>query len=166
VKTGSDKGLQTTFKLRLFKPSDLDKVICINRVCLPENYSPYFFTNLYKRYPATFIVAEKGREVVGYVMCRIESGFMNFGLFGSSKKSHVVSIAVLPEYQQKGIGKALMNKVMKNMSIYDAKECILEVRVSNTTAINMYKHLDFQIIRTKTAYYTDGEAAHIMEKKL
>lgn len=158
--------MQATFKLRLFKPSDLDKVIYINRVCLPENYSPYFFTNLYKQYPATFIVAESGDEVVGYVMCRIESGFMSFGLFGSSKKGHVVSIAVLPGYQQKGIGKALMNKVMDNMRIYDAKACILEVRVSNTPAIKMYKNLGFQIVRTKTAYYTDGEAAHIMEKKL
>jgi len=50
--------LEVNYKLRPFKPSDLDGVMQINRECLPENYSPNFFINLYKRFPGTFIVAE------------------------------------------------------------------------------------------------------------
>ena len=158
--------MQTTFTLRLFKPNDLEKVININRICLPENYSTYFFMDIYKRYPATFIVAEQERNVVGYIMCRIETGFSSFGFFGISKKGHVVSIAVLPEHQHKGVGTALMNEAMRNIHVYKAKEFYLEVRVSNGAAVNMYKKLGFEIARTSSGYYADGEAAYVMAKKL
>jgi ribosomal-protein-alanine N-acetyltransferase len=121
---------------------------------------------LHKRYPATFIVADQENDIVGYIMCRIETGFSNFGLLGIGKKGHVVSVAVLPEYQHKGIGSALTQEAMKNMRAYKAKECYLEVRVTNTTAITMYKKLGLQIVRTSSGYYADGESAYVMAKKL
>ena len=158
--------MQETFTLRPFMPKDLKKVMSINRICLPENYSPYFFIDLYEKYPSTFIVAEADQKVIGYIMCRIERGFTSFGGFGISKKAHVVSIAVLPEYQKRGVGTTLMNEAMNNMPLYKAKECYLEVRVSNTPAVNMYKSLGFQIARKTGAYYADGEDAYMMAKKL
>ncbi len=158
--------MQTTFTLRPFKPGDLEKVISINRVCLPENYSHYFFMDIYDRYPATFIVAEQEQNIIGYIMCRIETGFSNFGLFGISKKGHVVSVAVLPAHQRKGIGSGLIKEATKNMRSYRAKECYLEVRVSDVPAVKMYKNLEFQVIRTKRGYYADGEDAYVMAKKL
>jgi ribosomal-protein-alanine N-acetyltransferase len=158
--------MQTTFTLRQFKPSDLDKVIEINRVCLPENYSPYFFMEIFERFPATFIVAELDDDMVGYIMCRIETGFSSMGILSISKKGHVVSVAVLPKYQRKGLGMALMNETMKNMRLYRAKECFLEVRASNTPAVDMYKKLGFQVARTAKGYYADGEDAYVMTKKL
>jgi ribosomal-protein-alanine N-acetyltransferase len=121
---------------------------------------------LHKRYPATFIVADQENDIVGYIMCRMETGFSNFGLLGIGKKGHVVSVAVLPEYQQKGIGSALTQKAIKNMRVYKAKECYLEVRVTNTRAITMYKKLGLQIVRTSSGYYADGESAYVMAKKL
>jgi ribosomal-protein-alanine N-acetyltransferase len=120
---------------------------------------------LHKRYPATFIVADQENDIVGYIMCRIETGFSNFGLLGIGKKGHVVSVAVLPEYQQKGIGSALTQEAMKNMRVYKAKECYLEVRVTNTPAITMYKKIGLQIVRTSSGYYADGESAYVMAKK-
>jgi ribosomal-protein-alanine N-acetyltransferase len=158
--------LQETFTLRPFTRKDLEKVMHINQICLPENYSPYFFIDLYEKYPSTFIVAEMDREVIGYIMCRIERDFTSFSSFGISKKAHVVSIAVLPEYQKKGVGTTLMKEAMSNMPLYKARECYLEVRVSNTTAVSMYKRLGFQIIRKNSAYYADGEDAYVMAKKL
>jgi len=135
-------------------------------VCLPENYSSYFFMDLYERYPETFIVAEVYGEVVGYIMCRIETGLPGFGLLGISKRGHVISIAVLPEYQRKGIGQALMEEAILNMRTFNAKECYLEVRVSNTSAINLYKKLGFETSRTINGYYADGEGAAVMVRKL
>ena len=158
--------MQTTFTVRLFKPSDLDKVININRVCLPENYSTYFFMEIFDRYPAAFIVAEQDGELVGYIMCRIETGFPSLGGLGISKKGHIVSVAVLPHHQRKGVGTALLNEALKSMRTYKAKECFLEVRVSNVPAIEMYRQLGFRIARTVGGYYADGESAHVMAKKL
>jgi len=142
------------------------KVMHINRVCLPENYTTSFFMNLYQRFPETFIVAEENGDVVGYIMCRIETGIPSFKLLGISKKGHVISIAVLPEHQRKGIGGALLRKAMKAMVNYKAKECYLEVRASNVPAVNLYRKMEFEIIRTITGYYADREAAYLMARKL
>jgi len=158
--------VQTTFSLRRFQPDDLENVMRINQVCLPENYSTYFFMELYERYPETFIVAEVAGELIGYIMCRIESGLPDFRLFGITKRGHVISVAVLPKYQRKGIGDALMREAMLGMRQYKAKECYLEVRVSNAPAINMYKKLGFETSRTIHGYYADGEDAAIMTRKL
>jgi len=160
------KKLQKTFTLRQFQPSDLQRVIYINRTCLPENYTSFFFLDLYRRFPLTFLVAEEDGEVVGYIMCRIETGLPNLGFFGLIKKGHVVSIAVMPEHRGKGIGYTLMKEAMKNMEKYNAKECFLEVRVSNQPAINLYKKLGFQVVKTIRHYYMDGEDAYLMARKL
>jgi len=107
--------LQKTFKLRKFKAGDLQKVMYINRVCLPENYGDFFFMDLYNRFPETFIVAEENGEVIGYIMCRIELGLSNFGFGGLVKKGHIVSIAVLSAHRRKGVGEALVKEAMEGM---------------------------------------------------
>ena len=85
-----------TFKIRKFREKDLQAVMQINRETLPENYTDYFFIDLFERYPDTFIVAEEDSRIVGYIMCRVEVGLSNFGFGGLIRKGHVVSIAVLP----------------------------------------------------------------------
>lgn len=158
--------MQTTFALRTFRPTDLEQVTNINRRCLPENYTSFFFMNLYERSPQTFIVAEENGKVIGYVMCRIETGMSIFRLLGIAKKSHVISIAVLPEYRHQGVAHALMRRAMRAMRLYKAKECFLEVRMSNTAAVNLYKKMGFRIMQTMHGYYADGEAAYMMARKL
>jgi ribosomal-protein-alanine N-acetyltransferase len=162
----TDRGLQQAFTIRKFALNDLQSVMHINRVCLPENYADYFFVDLYQRYPETFIVAEQDGEVVGYILCRIEMGLSNFGLGGLTKKGHIVSVAVLPQFRRKGIGEALINEAMRGMRLYRAKQCFLEVRMTNTPAIDLYKKLGFDVTRTIHGYYADGEDAYIMGKKL
>lgn len=158
--------MQQTFALREFAERDLQSVVHINSVCLPENYSDYFFLDLFRRFPEAFVVAEENGNVVGYIMCRIEVGLSNFGFGGFMKKGHVVSVAVMPEYRRKGIGEALINKAMEGMRVYNAKQCFLEVRVTNSTAVELYKKLGFQVTRTIRGYYADGEDAYVMSKKL
>ena len=158
--------MQQTFVIRKFKMDDLQDVIRINRVCLPENYTDSFFVDLYQRFPETFIVAEENEKILGYIMCRIEVGLSNFGLGGLIKKGHVVSIAVLLEGRRKGIARALLKKAMAGMSYYKAKQIYLEVRVTNDVAISLYKKLGLDIARTISGYYSDGEDAYVMSKKL
>ena len=154
--------LELNYQLRRFKTSDLDGVIRINRECLPENYTALFFINLYKRFPGTFIVAEADGEIVGYIMCRIETGIPSFKVLGITKKGHVISIAVLPSHHRKGIGYALIREATQAMVNYNAKECYLEVRESNLSAIHLYKKLGFETARTLRNYYADGEDAIVL----
>lgn len=158
--------MQETYVIRKFAMNDLQDVMKINRVALPENYSDFFFVDLYRRFPETFVVAEEDSKVVGYIMCRVEVGLSSFGLGGLVKKGHVVSVAVMPQQRRKGIGEALMRKAMEGMRQYNAKQCYLEVRVTNDAAISLYKKLGLEITRTMRGYYADGEDAHVMSVKL
>jgi ribosomal-protein-alanine N-acetyltransferase len=161
-----EETLQKTFKLRKFVQNDLRSVVHINNTCLPENYTDYFFIDLYQRFPETFVVAEENGEVIGYIMCRVELGLSNFGFGGIIKKGHIVSVAVLPQYRRKGVGEALITEAMERMRLYNAKQCFLEVRITNTPAVDLYKKLGFQVARTIHGYYADGEDAYVMTKKL
>src|SRR3989337_2651635 len=133
--------MQQTCKLRKFAPDDLQSVMQINRVCLPENYTDLFFVDLHERFSETFIVAEEDGKIVGYTMSRIEVGLSNFGLGGLIRKGHVVSIAVLPQSRRKGVAQALINTTVDGMRYCKAKQCFLEVRVTNNLGIALYKKL-------------------------
>jgi [ribosomal protein S18]-alanine N-acetyltransferase len=161
-----DEKMQETFKLRKFEPDDLQDVMHINRVCLPENYTDMFFMDLHERFPEAFIVAEQDGEVVGYIMSRIEVGLNNFGLGGLIRKGHVVSIAVMPQARRKGVASALITTAMDGMRRYKGKQIYLEVRVTNDIGIKLYKKLGLEITRTISGYYSDGEDAYVMSKNL
>lgn len=158
--------MQQTYKLRKFTPDDLQSVMHINRLCLPENYMDFFFMDLHKRFPETFVVAEEDHKIVGYIMCRIEVGLASIGLGGLIRKGHVVSIAVLPQGRRKGVAHALMTRAIEGMQYYKAKLCYLEVRVTNEPGVSLYKKLGFEASRTIHGYYSDGEDAYVMTKKL
>ena len=161
--------MDPSYSLRKFEPKDLYQVMSINQKCLPENYSESFFMSLHQNFPETFIVAEKDGMIVGYIMCRIESGLSGIGFspFSLSRKGHIISIAVLPEHRGKGLGRALIEKALETMAkSYNAKSCYLEVRVSNEPAIKLYKKVGFEVQRTIRGYYADGENAYIMSIKM
>lgn len=158
--------MQQTFTLRKFAPDDLQPVMQINRVCLPENYTDMFFMDLHQRFPETFIVAEDDGNIIGYIMCRIEVGLSNIGLGGLVRKGHVVSIAVMPKGRRKGVATALIQAAMEGMVHYKAKQIFLEVRVTNNAGIDLYKKLGLDVSRTISGYYSDGEDAYVMSKKL
>jgi len=134
----------------------------INRVCLPENYAPYFFLDTYNGFPEAFVVAESQGLVVGYIMCRLEHGFSDLKKLRFAKKGHIVSVAVIPEYRMLGAGYALVQRALSALSMHQADECYLEVRVSNIPAINLYKKMGFEITRTIPRYYYDGSDAYVM----
>jgi ribosomal-protein-alanine N-acetyltransferase len=85
---------------------------------------------------------------------------------GFVKKGHVVSVAVLEEHRNKGIGKALMLEGINGVMYRKSDEIYLEVRVSNTGAIKMYEKLNFEIKSRLRSYYRDGEDAYLMALEL
>ena len=157
--------LMEKFTVREFRPEDLESVMLINKVCLPENYSPDFFMEHHWENPRIFLVAQIGEKVVGYNMCRIESGISNIKR-DFAKKGHVISIAVLEDYRGMGIGQKLMEEGMKNVRECGASEIYLEVRQSNLPAIQLYRKLGFRAVRVLEGYYRDGENAYMMAANL
>ena len=99
-------------------------------------------------------------------MSRVEVGLSNFGLGGLIRKGHVVSIAVRLMARRKGVAQALINTALEGMRFYKAKQCYLEVRVTNDAGVKLYTKLGFEVTRTAHGYYSDGEDAYVMSKKL
>jgi len=148
--------------LRRCTMEDLKKVISINLVTLPEHYSDYFFEDILKSSPESFIVAENDGVIVGYIMCRIEYGFSNFKRFSLIRKGHIVSLAVLEEHRKNGLGKSLISSAVEALKFKGCNEVYLEVRATNEEAVKIYKQLGFKITSILKGYYRDNEKANLM----
>ncbi|KRL12147.1 acetyltransferase [Levilactobacillus zymae DSM 19395] len=70
-----------------------------------------------------------------------------------TRDAHITNIAVLPDYQDRGLGRFLLNIMIKKAQQLNYKTVSLEVRVSNQQAQHLYKDLDFQQTGVKRGYY-------------
>jgi len=59
---------KSTFTLRNVRLDDVDQIMKINRLALPENYPYYFFVEHVKDYDKAFYVAVIDGDIVGYIM--------------------------------------------------------------------------------------------------
>jgi len=154
------------YQIRRCERDDIQSVININAETLPEHYSDYFYYEILAEFPETFLVAELGGSLIGYVMCRIEYGFSHLKRLGLARKGHIVSIAVREQHRGKGVGTMLMQTSQEAMVAKAATESYLEVRVTNSEAITLYQRLGYKVTSRLEAYYKDGEAALVMAAPL
>lgn len=150
------------YSIRYATRDDIPAIVSINMKTLPEHYSDYFYYEILTEFPETFLVAEVGEDVVGYIMCRVEFGFSHLRRFGLARKGHVVSVAVLEEHRGRGVGSRLIEHCQAEMAKKSCKEVYLEVRVSNQEATALYKKLNYKLVGRLEGYYRDGEPAYLM----
>ena len=105
---------------------------------------------------AIYAVAIENNKVLGYG-----------GMWHVVNEGHITNIAVHKDYRRKGIGQAIIEKLVE---IAEEKEMIgltLEVRKSNTPALELYKKNGFKLEGIRPEYYGDNkEDAYIMWKYL
>ncbi len=70
-----------------------------------------------------------------------------------NRDAHITNIAVLPEYQGKGLGRFLLGIMIKKARKLNYKTVSLEVRVSNKSAQRLYRDLQFEQTGIKRGYY-------------
>jgi ribosomal-protein-alanine N-acetyltransferase len=148
--------------IRRCTQQDLEAVIEVNEKELPEDYPYFFYKSILDNYPESFLVAcNDNGKIIGYIMWRVERtpAINSLKLIN---KGHLVSIAVLKNYRRLGVAAALLTNSMKNIKKYKISEFVLEVRVSNYSAINLYKKFNFATHSIKEKYYRDGENAYFM----
>jgi ribosomal-protein-alanine N-acetyltransferase len=105
--------MKKSFTIKQFDEEDIDEVTLINWNCLPEHYTKHFILKINQRFPQAFFVALVDSQIVGYIMCRIETGLSTIKKFSIARKGHIISIAVRPNYRRIGIGKALVSKILE-----------------------------------------------------
>jgi len=144
---------------------DLEGVIEVNEEELPEDYPYFFYKSILDNYPESFLVAcNSNEEIIGYVMWRVERTPAITSL-KLKNNGHLVSIAVSKKYKRLGVATTLLSHSMKKIKKYKIDEYVLEVRISNYEAINLYKTFNYQTHSIKEKYYRDGENAYYMTFK-
>jgi ribosomal-protein-alanine acetyltransferase len=68
---------------------------------------------------------------------------------------HIYRIAVGPEWRRQGIGSRLIAGCLQRARRRGMTAAVLEVRPSNTEAVEFYGRLGFQVIATRPGYYSD-----------
>ena len=95
----------------------------------------------------------------------VEDGQMIGFIAGDPRPSEamawIATVGVLPEYQQRGFGRALLRECEQRLTQPRIRLC---VRVSNETAIQLYQQEGYLAMDTWREYYNDKENALVMEK--
>lgn len=110
--------------------------------------------------PATGLLADvrrwfglgpPGDDIAGY-----------FGVWFMQDQLHLVTVAVAPEQQGRGIGSRMLIECFELALESELRTITLEVRPSNVDAMRLYERFGFRHVGRRAAYYTDGEDAAIM----
>jgi len=80
--------------------------------------------------------------------------------------AEILNLFVIEKYRGLGLGKLLMNEVVRTCVQENIEMLTLEVRVSNQYAISMYQELGFVQGNIRKNYYGDGEDALLLMLKL
>lgn len=101
-------------------------------------------------------VAEDGNTIVGYC-----------GVFVPAPgiEADILTVAVLPDYRRQGIAKEFMRQIEAYAIEREASAMMLEVELSNESAIKLYESLGYMKISVRMDYYGPGKDAHVMRKE-
>lgn len=89
------------------------------------------------------------------------------GLWNISGEGHISTIASHPGWRGNGFGEIVLAGMIRRALTLDAEYVVLEVRVSNTVAQNLYAKYEFKTIAVKPKYYrNNNEDAYDMRLDL
>ena len=147
--TYADEGVD----IRQASRADLLAVYRIEKAVFPQ---PWPFTS-FEQFVGEpgFLVAMREGAVVGYAVSDVTP---NHG----RDIGHLKDIAVHPNAQGEGIGRALLERVLLTLSVEGAHVVKLEVRETNDPAQSLYDDIGFEPVRRVPSYYDDGEDAYVM----
>ena len=134
---------------------DADGVARVEAACMPVPWSRQSFWEEASHTDAYYLIArdvDRDNLIVAYAGCWV-----------LANEGHITNVAVDPDYQGQGLGRRLMNELTSRVEALGVDSMTLEVRPSNTVAINLYTSLGFRSVGQRPKYYTNPvEAAEIM----
>ena len=134
---------------------DADGVTRVEAACMPVPWSRQSFWEEASHTDAYYLIArdvDRDNLIVAYAGCWV-----------LANEGHITNVAVDPDYQGQGLGRRLMNELTSRVKALGVDSMTLEVRPSNTVAINLYTSLGFRSVGQRPKYYTNPvEAAEIM----
>jgi len=143
-------------RVRQFTAQDLPAVAAIVRDALRENYPTSLYLDIHRWWRDGFLVAEMGGAVVGFLAAVVSQ----------PQVARILMLAVRGAWRRKGIGSALMNAFFKECGMRGIVTAELEVRKSNTVALQFYTRYGFEVTNLLPRFYTDGEDGYKMRRHL
>lgn len=127
----------------------------IEKCCFSDPWNEESIASELENRLSLWLVALEGDRVAGYVGSQTVLG-----------EADMMNIAVHPDFRRKGIGEALVKKLIAELSQRGCHSLTLEVRVSNEPAKNLYEKLGFVMVgRRKNYYFHPREDADILRKE-
>jgi ribosomal-protein-alanine N-acetyltransferase len=128
-----------------FVPLDrgrIHEVMALERRIYPFPWSPGNFEDaLCSGYSAWTLVAGTG-AIIAYAVAML-----------AVDEAHLLNLAVDPQLRRRGHGGRLLVWIARTMHEYGALSLLLEVRVSNVEAQQMYRRYGFEPIGMRRSYY-------------
>lgn len=84
------------------------------------------------------------QRIAGYIVARESAGEL-----------HINNVAVRDQYRRRGIGNALLARIMETAKRLKVRVAFLEVRSGNHAAQALYEKNGFRAIARRADYYTD-----------
>ena len=139
--------------IRGMNSGDISSVIKIERDIFSDPWSEYSFLDDIYGDIAYNIVYVENNEIIGYACSWMMLDEM-----------HITNIAVREDYRGRGIGKEMISSLIEKAKTNKLNTSLLEVRVSNISAIRLYKKMGYEIIHQIKRFYTDNdEDAYLMK---
>lgn len=94
----------------------------------------------------------------------VENGRMIGFVAGDTRDrgmSWIATIAVLPQYQKQGVGRALLDACESKLTAARVRLCL---RTDNLSALRLYERQGYQRVDLWRGYYKDRADALVMEK--
>jgi ribosomal-protein-alanine N-acetyltransferase len=127
--------------LRDMTEADLDAVLRIEREVHAHPWTLGNFSDaLRSKYVCKVYEAEKG--MLGYAV-----------LMQAVDEAELLDIAIDSRHQRHGLGRKLLDEMMELARRRDLRRVVLEVRISNTAAIGLYRKAGFTDIGLRRDYY-------------
>ncbi len=124
---------------------DIEEILKIEKSLFSSPWNQWIFKAEMKKKRSSCLVARIEGVMVGYAI-------LNY----LEKEGHLMNLAVVPEYQKRGIGSVLLTRLMKVAKQNGVRRIILEVRPSNLSARRFYRKFGFQEIGVRKEYYAEG----------
>lgn len=138
--------------VRSMQIEDTEAVSVLEAAIFSQPWSKKGFEDALNMENTIFLVAEYEGEIAGYI-----------GMYLSLDEGEITNVAAAPGMRRMGVGNTLICSAIKAALENGITRIILEVRVSNETAIRLYERNGFKICGTRKGFYEfPKEDAYIM----
>jgi len=126
---------------RPMRPDDLDMLLRIERASYPYPWTLVNFRDCLDSGYSCWAGEVEGALAGYWIMMRVVG------------EGHILNCCVAPSWQRRGFGRTLMEHLIDIARRHATETLYLEVRPSNTRAVNLYERLGFDGIALRRNYY-------------